>query len=66
MGLVHCLQDSQTFFFNKIFIKNGFYASIHIFKNYFATLFSVFNFQQNDRSGPKTLKWNEVNQNYQT
>ena len=32
--------------FNKIFIKNGSYGTIHTFKNYFATMFSVFSFQQ--------------------
>ena len=45
VGLVHCLRDLQTSFFNKIFIKNGFYSTIHIFKNDFATVFSIFNFQ---------------------
>ena len=29
-------------FFNKTFIKNGSHDTIHIFKNYFATIFSVF------------------------
>ena len=28
-------------------IKNGFYGIIYTFKNYFATLFSVFNFSKN-------------------
>ena len=32
----------QTSFFNKIFIKNGSDGTIHTFKNYFATVFSVF------------------------
>ena len=43
VGLVYCLQESQTSFFNKIFIKNGFYDIIYTFKNYFTTIFSVFN-----------------------
>ena len=49
VGAVHCSQDPQTSFFSKIFIKNGFYSTIHIFKNYFTTVFSVlsFQFQQN-------------------
>ena len=36
------------------FIKNGSYDTIHTFKNYFATVFSVFSFQQNKRypNGP--------------
>ena len=43
MGLVHCLRDSQTFFFSNFFIKNWSHDTIHTFKNYFATIFSVFN-----------------------
>ena len=43
MGLMYYLQDPQTSFFNKTFIKNGSDDTIHIFKNYFATIFSVFN-----------------------
>ena len=29
-------------FFNKIFIKNGSHSTIHTFKKYFATVFSIF------------------------
>ena len=36
-------------FFNKTFIKNGSHCTIHSFKNYFATMFLVFSFQQNKR-----------------
>ena len=42
MGLVHCSQDPQTLFFGYFFIKNGSHSTIHTFKNYFATMFSVF------------------------
>ena len=35
------------FFFDKTFIKNRSHDTIHTFKNYFVTIFSVFNFQQN-------------------
>ena len=42
VGPVHCLRDPQAFFFNKTFIKNGSYGTIHTFKNYFAIVFSVF------------------------
>ena len=42
---VHCLRDPQTSFFNNFFIKNKSHGTIHTFKNYFATVFSVFNFQ---------------------
>ena len=44
MGLVHSSRDPQTYFFNKIFIKNGSHDTIHIFKNYFVIIFLVFNF----------------------
>ena len=37
--------DPQISFFIKFFIKNGSYDTIHTFKNYFATVFLVFNFQ---------------------
>ena len=39
---VHCSRDPQISFFNKTFIKNGSHSTIHTFKNYFATVFSVF------------------------
>ena len=42
VGPVHCSRDPQTSFFNKKFIKNGSHGTIYIFKNYFATIFSVF------------------------
>ena len=38
--------DPQIFFFNKINIKNESHGTIHTFKNYFATVFLVFSFQQ--------------------
>ena len=41
---VHCSRDPQISFFNKIFIKNRSYDTIHTFKNYFATIFLIFNF----------------------
>ena len=47
VGPVHCSRDPQTSFFNKTFIKNGFHGTIYTFKNYFAIMFSIFNFQQN-------------------
>ena len=37
----HCLWDPQPLYSEKK-IKNGSYGTIHIFKNYFATVFSVF------------------------
>ena len=42
---VHCLRDPQTSFFNNFFIKNKSHRTIHTFKNYFPTVFSIFNFQ---------------------
>ena len=37
--------DPQTLLFINFFIKNKFYSTIYIFKNYFTTVFSVFSFQ---------------------
>ena len=37
--------DPQITLFNNFFIKNESHGTIHTFKNYFATVFSVFNFQ---------------------
>ena len=42
MGHVYCLQEPQTSFFNKTFIKNESHNTIHTFKNYFVTVFSIF------------------------
>ena len=42
---VHCLWVPQTSLFSNFFIKNGSHNTIHKFKNYFTTVFSVFNFQ---------------------
>ena len=42
VGPMHYSRDPQASFFNKIFIKNGSHSTIHTFKNYFATIFSVF------------------------
>ena len=41
MGLVYCSWDPQISLFSNFFIKNGSHDTIHIFKNYFATVFSV-------------------------
>ena len=35
-------ESKVPLFFNKTFIKNGFHDTIHIFKNYFATIFLIF------------------------
>ena len=45
---VHALfKGSTTTLFRKKNIKNGSHITIHTFKNYFATVFSVFNFSKN-------------------
>ena len=38
--------DTQTSLFNNFFIKNRSHGTIHTFKNYFATVFSIFNFSK--------------------
>ena len=40
---VHYLRDQQTPLFSNFLIKNESRGTIHTFKNYFATMFSVFN-----------------------
>ena len=42
---VYCLRVLQTSLFNNFFIKNRSHDTIHTFKNYFAPVFSIFNFQ---------------------
>ena len=42
---VYCWRDPQTTLFSNFFIKNGSHGTIYTFKNYFTTVFSVFNFQ---------------------
>ena len=43
---IHALfTNPQISFFINFFIKNGFHGTIDTFKNYFATVFSVFSFQ---------------------
>ena len=42
---VHCLRNSQTFFFSKTFIKNESHDTIYTFKNYFTTVFSILSHQ---------------------
>ena len=41
---MHCSRKPQTSFFSNFFIKKWSYSIIHTFKNYFATVFSVFSF----------------------
>ena len=45
VDLVHCSLDSQISLFSNFFIKNGSHGTIHLFKNYFVIVFSVFSFQ---------------------
>ena len=40
---VHCSRVPQTSLFSYFFIKNGFHDTIHTFRNYFVTIFSIFN-----------------------
>ena len=41
------IEPTDLFFFNKIFIINKSYGTIHTFKNYFFTMSLAFSFQQN-------------------
>ena len=42
--LMYCLRFPQTTLFNNFFIKNGSHSTIYTFKNYFAIIFSRFQF----------------------
>ena len=57
VGSVHCSRDPQLICSKK---KKNFktrsHNTIQTFKNYFPTVFSVFNFQQNERYPNKSLK----------
>jgi len=44
-ALVHCSRDPQISLFSNFFIKNRSQGIIHIFKNYFVTVFLIFNSQ---------------------
>ena len=54
--------DSQISLFSNFFIKNRSHDTIHTFKNYFVTVFSVsvFNFNKNklNPNGPLEIKCN--------
>ena len=52
---MHCLRTHKFHFFINFFIKNGSHITIHIFKNYFATVFSVFSFQFQQNKFIQTL-----------
>ena len=54
----HCtlFTDPQISLFSNFFIKNRSHGTIHIFKNYFATVFFSFNFQFSTVS-KRTLYW---------
>ena len=54
-ALVHCSWDPQTPLFSNFFIKNGSHGIIHTFKNYFATVFSVFNKNKLYPNGPYVI-----------
>ena len=43
---VHCSWVLKTSPFSNFFIKNGSHSTIHTFKNYFTTVFSVFSFNK--------------------
>ena len=49
VGFVHCSRNSQISFFSKIFIRNGSYNTIYIFKNYFTSVLVFNNIQYPNR-----------------
>ena len=53
--------DLQISLFSNFFIKNRFHGTIHIFKNYFATMFLVFSFSKISyiQTDPKYLSMDE-------
>ena len=54
MGPIHYSRDPQTSFFIKNFIKNRSHGTIHTFKNYVATVFSVFSKISGIQTHPKS------------
>ena len=50
---------TTTLFRKNIYIKNGSHGTIHIFKNYFAIVFSVFNKINCIQMNPKYLTSND-------
>ena len=52
---VHYLRDPQTSLFSNFFIKNGSHSTIHIFKNYFVTMFLVFSKISCIQTDPKKI-----------
>ena len=56
--------DSQILLFSNFFIKNESHDTIHIFKNYFAVIFSVavFSFSNNkfNPNGPLGVTWTQL------
>ena len=60
VGPVNSAWDPQILLFSNFFIKNGSHGTIHIFKNYFTTMFSVFSFSKINsiQMDPKKDDWN--------
>ena len=60
---IHCSRDPQTSLFSNFFIKNGSHSIIYTFKNYFATVFSIFSFQLYPNEPLVLLLFGRRNQN---
>ena len=58
--IVHALFTRPTTTLLKKKIKNWFHSTIYPFKNYFATVFSIFNFQQNKLCPNRPLVYEKV------
>ena len=60
VGYMYCLQDPQTSLFSNFFIKNGSHYTIHTFKSYFATVFSIFSKINSIQTHPYFQTWSTL------
>ena len=58
MGLVHCSRDTQVLYAGKKNFKTESHSTIHTFKNYFVTMFSVFSKISGIQTDPYIAKSN--------
>ena len=58
VGPVHCSRDTQVLYAGKKNFKTRSHSTIHIFKNYFVTMFSVFSKISGIQTDPYIAKSN--------